>query len=101
MQNKDRNVRRQAGPVCHLSKLENTFVAALNAGVKGHLLCQIRRYQSAQSASSLQIISPAVYDNLVQTVRANLEQMHWHTGWCKEILDLDELHMYTSMSRWQ
>ena len=98
MQNKDRSVRREAFHALYgtYGKLENTFAASLNAGVKRDIFyAKVRKHQSAQSASLFaDNIPPAVYDSLVQTVRSNLGQMHRYMQLRKRILGLDELHMY-------
>jgi oligoendopeptidase F len=111
MQNKDRRVRQQAFQTLYATyqKLENTFAAALNAGVKRDIFyARVRKHQSAQSASLFADNIPlAVYDNLVQTVRENLGQMHRYMRLRKKILGLDELHMYdiyvplTNNLQWQ
>lgn len=98
MQNKSRRVRHDTFQALYKTyqKLENTFAAALNAGVKRDIFyARVRKHQSARSASLFaDNIPPAVYDNLVQTVRSNLGEMHRYMELRKKILDLDELHMY-------
>lgn len=98
MQNKSRRVRHDTFQALYetYQKLENTFAAALNAGVKRDIFyARVRKHQSARSASLFaDNIPPAVYDNLVQTVRSNLGEMHRYIELRKKILDLDELHMY-------
>lgn len=98
MQNKSRRVRHDAFHALYgtYQKLENTFAAVLNAGVKRDIFyARVRKHQSARSASLFADNIPSeVYDNLVQTVRANLGEMHRYMELRKKILGLDELHMY-------
>jgi oligoendopeptidase F len=98
MQNKSRSVRRETFQAFYRTyrKLENTFAAALNAGVKRDIFyAEVHRHQSARAASLfMDNIPSAVYDSLVNTVRSNLNQMHRYMKLRKKVLGLDELHMY-------
>lgn len=98
MQNKSRRVRHDAFHALYgtYQKLENTFAAVLNAGVKRDIFyARVRKHQSARSASLFADNIPSeVYNNLVQTVRDNLGEMHRYMELRKKILGLDELHMY-------
>jgi oligoendopeptidase F len=98
MQNRNRRVRYEAFQALYgtYHKLENTFASALNAAVKRDIFyASVRRHQSARSAALFaDHIPSAVYDNLVQTVRSNLGEMHRYMKLRKKILGLDELHMY-------
>ncbi|MGB4504084.1 MAG: oligoendopeptidase F, partial [Syntrophaceticus sp.] len=98
MQNKSRRVRHDAFHALYgtYQKLENTFAAVLTAGVKRDIFyARVRKHQSARSASLFADNIPSeVYNNLVQTVRDNLGEMHRYMELRKKILGLDELHMY-------
>ncbi len=98
MQSKNRRVRLDAFQALYATyrKLENTFAAALNAGVKRDIFyAKVRKHRSARSASLFaDKIPQAVYDSLVRTVRANLGEMHRYMRLRKKVLGLDELHMY-------
>jgi len=71
MQNKSRRVRHETFQALYgtYRKLENTFAAALNAGVKRDIfLAEVHRHQSARAASLFtDNIPSAVYDSLAMT----------------------------------
>ncbi len=98
MQKKDRRVRADAFKALYktYSSLENTFAAALNAGVKRDIFyAQIRKHPSSLTSSLYADKVPTdVYDNLIETVRANLGEMHRYLELRKRILGVEELHMY-------
>ena len=55
----------------------------------------MRKHESALHAAVFpDNISVAVYDNLIDTVQANLDKMHAYVALRKKALVLDELHMY-------
>jgi len=98
LKNEDRRVRQDAFEGMHgeYQKLENTFAAVLDSSVKGDVFyARARKYDSAlESALDSDNISTDVYNNLIDTVSNNLEPLHQYMKLKKELLNLDELHIY-------
>lgn len=98
MQSKNRRVREDAfkGLYSKYAEFINTFSTTLSTAVKGHIFyARARKYNSALEASLDDDNVPvAVYNNLINTVKENLEPMHRYISLRKRILGLDELHMY-------
>lgn len=98
MQNKDRRVRKEAFKALYSKYDEfiNTFASTLNTAVKGHIFyARARNYNSALEAALDDDNVPVdVYQNLIKTVKDNIEPMHRYVSLRKKLLNLDELHMY-------
>lgn len=98
MESSDRRVRREAFTALYSSyrKLQNTLSATFSSSVKKDVFyARARRFPSALQASLFaDNISQEVYDNLIRTVRRNLDSMHNYAALRKKLLGLDELHMY-------
>lgn len=98
MQNKDRRVRKDAFKALYgtYDNFDNTFATTLNTAVKSHVFyAQARNYKSAlEAALDSDNVSVDVYDNLIKTIKENLEPMYRYVNLRKSILDLDQLHMY-------
>ncbi|MGO1989718.1 M3 family oligoendopeptidase, partial [Mammaliicoccus vitulinus] len=74
----------------------NTLTATLSGKVKTAIFSsKVRQYQSArEQALSNNFIPEEVYDNLIDTVHKYLPLLHRYTELRKELLGLDEMHMY-------
>lgn len=98
MENKDRRVRQEAFAALYGSyrKLKNTMAATISNSVKKDVFyTSVRKYPTAREASLFaDNIPPAVYDNLIATVRNNLDAMYRYVALRKKMLGLPELHMY-------
>ncbi|PXV69343.1 oligoendopeptidase F [Halanaerobium congolense] len=98
LKNEDRRVRQDAFEGMHgeYQNLENTFAAVLDSSIKGDVFyARARKYDSAlESALDSDNISTDVYNNLINTVSNNLEPLHQYMELKKELLNLDELHIY-------
>lgn len=98
MESRDRRVRRAAFNSMYRSyrNLKNTLAAAISANVKRNIFyARVRKYSSAlQAALFGDNINPEVYDNLIATVRQNNAAMHRYVKLRRNMLGLDELHMY-------
>lgn len=98
MENKDRRVRQEAFTALYGSyrKLKNTMAATISNSVKKDVFyTRVRKYPTAREASLFaDNIPPAVYDNLITTVRNNLDTMYRYVALRKKMLGLPELHMY-------
>ena len=94
----DRRVRKEAFEKLYevYQQFEHTFAATLSAHVRKHnFSADLRHYASAKEASLAQNDIPvAVYDNLVKTVNKNLPLLHEYVALRKQLLGVDELHMY-------
>jgi oligoendopeptidase F len=79
-----------------LGEFHNTIGTAYQNSVKADVrLARIHDYETAREAAMDQPNIPVeVYDNLVDTVRANLDKLHRHTELKRECLDLDEFRMW-------
>jgi len=98
MESRDRRVRRDAFQSMYSTyrKFNNTLAATLGANVKKDTFyARVRKHPSAlQAALFADNIPPEVYDNLIRTVRRNLQAMYRYVSLRKKLLGLDELHMY-------
>ena len=98
LKNENRRVREDAFEGMHgeYEKLENTFAAVLDNSVKSDVFyARARKYDSAlESALDNDNISTDVYNNLIDTVSDNLDPLHQYMELKKEMLNLDELHIY-------
>lgn len=77
-------------------QFENTFAALLDGAMKRDLLeARVRRHPDALSAELFSYnVDPAVYRNLVRTVRSNLGPFHRLLRLRKKMLGLGEMHLY-------
>jgi oligoendopeptidase F len=79
-----------------LGEYHNTIGTAYQNSVKADVrLARIHDYDTTREAAMDGPNIPAeVYDNLVDTVRDNLDKLHRHTELKQECLDLDEFQMW-------
>lgn len=98
MQSKNRRVRKDAFEALYsrYDEYVNTFATTLNTSVKGHIFyARARKYESALKAALDNDNVPLnVYNNLIDTVKDNIEPMYRYIAIRKEMLGLDDLHMY-------
>ncbi|OPZ74931.1 MAG: Oligoendopeptidase F, plasmid [Firmicutes bacterium ADurb.Bin456] len=98
LESSDRRMRHDAFKSFYSSyrRLKNTIAATLSGSVKRDVFyARVRRHPSALQASLFEDNIPLdVYDNLIQTIRGNLDLMHRYTALRKKLLEVDELHMY-------
>ncbi len=98
MESKDRNVRKSAFKAMYdtFGAFKNTFAATLSGAVKkDNFYAKIRNFKSARHAALYRNNIPEkVYDQLVETINDSLHLLHRYTKLRKEILGVDELHMY-------
>ncbi len=75
---------------------KNTLAAAYNASVKKDCFySEVRKYPSAMGESLFaNAIPEEVYTNLIETIHEYLPVMHEYVRLRKQMLGLDELHMY-------
>jgi len=79
-----------------LSEVRNTIGSSLQYSVKSDVkLANARGYDTAREAAMDGPNVPVeVYDNLVETVRGNLDALHRHVDLKRRALDVDELEMW-------
>ncbi|TCT22407.1 oligopeptidase F [Melghiribacillus thermohalophilus] len=98
LESPDRRVRKDAFQAMYdtYGKYKNTFASTLSGSVKkDNFYAKIRNYESArQAALNPNNIPEKVYDNLVEAVNEKLDLLQRYIGLKKEILGVDELHMY-------
>jgi len=94
----DRNVRRQAVKAMFstLKAHENTFASTLGGQAAFSVfLARARGYDTALEAYlDKDNIDPAVYRNLVGTMREHVALLHRYVTLRKKVMGLDSLHLY-------
>jgi len=94
----DRRIRRDtvAGMFSSLRSFENTFAATLGGQAKFNVfLARSRNYDTALEAYlDKDDLDPAVYLNLIDTVRAHAPALHRYVELRKKVMGLDEIHLY-------
>lgn len=98
MESKNRDVRKAAFEAMYdtFGSFRNTFAATLSGAVKkDNFYAKVRNYNSARHAALYRNNIPeTVYDQLVDAINESLHLLHRYTKLRKEILGVDELHMY-------
>lgn len=98
MESTDREVRRDAFDALYSTykKQRNTLAALLNSQVKANIFeAKVRKYSSARESYLFPDNVPeSVYDNLINSMNENMHLMHRYMKLRKQMLNLDELHMY-------
>ena len=94
----DRKLRKEAFEAFYARYKEfiNTAAALYDGQVKQQIFfARARKYPSTfDAAVSAVNVSPAVCDNLIESVHRNLDKMHRYVRLRKKMLGVDELHMY-------
>ena len=94
----DRRVRQDTFKAYYdtLKGFINTLAASYSGEVKQRIFhSKIRNYESnLVAAVDANDVSPEVYDNLINTVNANLDKLHAYVSLRKKCLNVDALHMY-------
>ncbi len=98
MNSPDRTLRKNAFESLHqtFTKFENTLCELINGQVQGHLFnAKARKFATCLEAALFPFnIDPAVYNNLIKTVRARLPALHRYMEMRKKAMGLSELHLY-------
>ena len=98
LQDEDRDIRKKAYTKFYKAfDAHKNTIATLYAGSVNHDIYEARArgYESARAMALYPDNVPeSVYDNLVKTVRANLEPLHRYYAIRKELLGLKELRHY-------
>lgn len=98
LEHPDQQVRQEVFRTFYKPYLQqkNTIAATLSSSIKKDVFySRIRKYPSALEASLYDDNVPVeVYNNLIQTVKNNLQPMYDYLDLRKKVLGVDELHMY-------
>lgn len=98
LESRDRRVRKEAFEAMfkEYDDRKNTLATTYNYNTKNDtIMASIRNYPSAREASlSGDDIQTDVYDNLVDTINANLSLLHRYVAVRKKALKLDDIRMY-------
>jgi oligoendopeptidase F len=98
LENPDRNVRSKAFHQYYAEYLDHahTFAAALAGSVKQDVYyARVKNYSSARVAALFpDNVPPAVYDNLIAAVRANLPAVHRYYQLRRRLMKLPDIHFY-------
>lgn len=98
LESSDRAFRERAFKAVYATydSFKNTFASTLAGKVKGaNATARIRKYDSARHAAlSNNFIPEAVYDQLVEAINDHLPLLHRYVALRKQVLGVDELHMY-------
>ncbi|MEG0628542.1 MAG: oligoendopeptidase F [Enterococcus sp.] len=98
LESTDRKVREQAFKALYsvYHQFRNTFASTLSAHVKNHnYKAKVRGYSSARAAAlSGNHIPEDVYETLTLVVNQYLPLLHRYVELRKELLELEDLHMY-------
>lgn len=94
----DRRVRRETVEkfFAALSQYKHAFAATMSGQVEfTKFLAKSRNYANSLDAYlDRDNIDPAVYKNLVSTIRANTEPLHRYVRLRKQLMGLDDVHIY-------
>ncbi len=98
IKSKDRRVRKEAFEALFNTyyKFKNTLATSLTSSIKNFsFLAKKRNYKSSiESSLKPNDIPVEVYDNVIKTINDNLDSLHRYVKVKKELLGLDEIHMY-------
>ncbi len=98
LQSGDRRVRKEAFEKLYhtYDRYKNTIASLYSGQVKKQIFhAKMRKYTSTlEAAVNANNVSPAVYENLIETVNNNLDKLHRYVSLRKKLLGVEELHMY-------
>lgn len=98
IESKDRNVRKETFETLYRTYKQfiNTFAATLSGTIKENAtIAKIRKYHSTlEWCLYTDELDPSIYDNLITSVANNLNVLYKYYDLKKEVLGLDELHLY-------
>lgn len=96
--NNDRDFRKKVFEAYYgrYKEFANTWAALYEGQVKKQIFfARARKYDSTfEAAVDQNNVSPAVCDNLIESVHRGMDKMHRYTALRRKELGLDELHMY-------
>lgn len=98
LHSKDRNVRKNAFE--RIYETYSNFKNTISITFKGNVeyltsMAKLRNFNSSLEASLFSdSVTPKIYNNLIDTVSKNMDVIYKYFDLKKEILNLDELHLY-------
>ena len=98
IESKNRHVRKEAFTTLYKTykQFANTFAATLSGNINENTtIAKIRKFSSAiECCLYKDELEETIYNNLINTVSNNLDILFKYYGLKKEVLNLDELHLY-------
>ena len=98
LRSSDRELRKSSFINLHkgFESFSNTLCDLINGQVQSHLfVARARKFNSCLEAALFPFqISPAVYENLIASVRKRLYLMHEYIGLRKKLMKLPDIHVY-------
>ena len=98
IESKNRKVRKNAFETLYITYKQfiNTFASTLNGKVNENITrAQIRKYNSSLEAALFNDeLTKEIYNNLIDTVSNNMDVLFKYYDLKKELLNLEELHLY-------
>ena len=98
IESNDRNIRKKAFTLLFktYSKYSHTFADTFRYNIESHTkVSKLKKYNSCMESSLYNDnINVSVYNNLIKTVRNNLNVLYDYYDLKKEVLNLDKLHLY-------
>jgi len=95
---KDRRVRKEAFDLMYktYASFKNTITSTYNGDIDTNIaIAKIRNHNTAREASLFgDNVTTEIYDNLIDTVNKNLNVLYKYYDVKKDVLGLDELHLY-------
>ena len=94
----NRNIRKGAFDTLYetFKQYKNVYANLITSNIKEEVsISKIRKYKSAlESATYHDEIDESIYNNLIDVINNKMEILHKYYDLKKEVLELDELHLY-------
>lgn len=98
IESKNRSVRKDAFQTLYKTykQFANTFASIISGSIKENVtLAKIRKFNSTrESCLYADELDTSIYDNLIDSVSDNMNVIYKYYDLKKEVLELDELHLY-------
>ena len=98
VRSQDRRVRKDAFKLLYkrYGELKNTIASTFAGNIEVLIkMAKIRKYGSSLEAALFHDnVTPDIYNNLIESVHNNLDALYDYYAMKKEILGLDEMHLY-------
>ena len=98
IEDSDRNVRKQVFDLLYdtYASFKNTITSTYTGDMDSNItMAKLRGFNSAREASLYgDNVDTTIYDNLIDTVSKNLKTIYKYYDLKKEVLGLDEFHLY-------
>ena len=98
IESNDRNVRKQTFDLLYdtYASFKNTITSTYTGDMDANInIAKLRGFNSAREASLFgDNVNTSIYDNLIDTVNKNIDVIYKYYDLKKDVLKLDELHLY-------